>query len=130
MKASPKVFSLEEANALLPSLETLLAELEEKQNSFRKLQDELFFEEILDESSPSTEMVREVEEALLDLEVEIQKIREMGCILRHPERGLVDFLAKHHDLWIYLWWRRGEKEVGFYHTLQGGFLERRPLTTE
>lgn len=127
MDVTPKVFSVDEANSLLPAIESRLAELEEKQSAFRRLQDEVFFEEILGEASPPDGMLREVEEALLDLEVEIRKIQELGCLLRHPERGLVDFLGRRGESWIYYCWRRGEKEVGFYHTLRGGFLERKPL---
>lgn len=128
MPSSPvKAFKVEEANALVPRLEGLLGELEEKRESFRRFQDELFFEELLSEAPPSDSRLRELEEGLARLEKEIEKIRSLGCILRHPERGLVDFLAKKGEEWVYFCWRRGEKEIRFYHTLQGGFYERKPL---
>lgn len=122
-----KVFELEEANSLVPRLEALLAALEEKHEGFRRLQDDLFFEEILNEAAPSEDRIQELERILTHLEFEMAKIRELGCLLRHPERGLVDFLAKRGEEWVYYCWRRGEKEIQFYHTLRGGFYERQPL---
>ena len=122
-----KIFDLEEANALLPKLEALLETFEAKREAFRELQDGLFFEELLEEISPPEEKIKALEETLDKLEEEIKKIRELGCLLRHPERGLVDFLARRDNEWIYYCWQRGEKEIRYFHTLGGGFFERKPL---
>jgi hypothetical protein len=127
MKPPYRIFSLEEANALIPQLEALLADLEKKQESFRRLQDELFFEELLGDSPPSELQLKELEHTLSDLEKELKMIRSFGCLLRHPERGLVDFLAKKEEEWIYFCWRKGECRIEFYHTLRGGYFERKPL---
>jgi hypothetical protein len=122
-----KVFSLDEANSLIPQLQALLDDLEKKQESFHKLQDELFFEELLDDSPPSEVQLQELEQTLHRLEKELKEIRSLGCLLRHPERGLVDFLAKEGEQWIYFCWRRGERDIQFYHSLRGGYFERKPL---
>ena len=127
MPIQRKIFSLEEANALLPRLEKLLSDLEEKRQAFKELHDELFFEELLEEASPPEEKIQELETILTSLEQEIEKIHELGCLLRHPERGWVDFLARKEKEWVFYCWRRGEKEVGHYHSLRGGYLERQPL---
>ena len=127
MKPRKKVFELKEANALLPKLETLLGTLEEKQETFRRLQEILFFEELLDSITPPVEKLQELEQTLLKLEKEIEKICELGCLLRHPEQGLVDFLTRREGEFVYYCWRRGEKEIRFFHTLRGGFFERQPL---
>lgn len=127
MAAQGRVFDLAEANRLIPRLEALLSELEEKQRLFERRHDELFFEELLEEASPPESQLQELEEILAALEQHIGSIRNLGCVLRHPQRGLVDFLARRDNEWIYYCWRRGEKEVQFYHSLQGGFFERHPL---
>ena len=127
MKPRRKIFQLEEANSLLPALEALLTDLEEKQEAFRRLQDGLFFEELLEESAPPDEKLQVLEETLVKLEGEIEKIHELGCLLRHPEKGLVDFLARRDGEWVYYCWRRGEKQVEYFHSLHGGFFERQRL---
>lgn len=123
----PKVFKLEEANSLVPQLETFLAELEEKQHSFDRLHDELFFEELLEEERVPETKFQELEGTLEELEKSMEKIQGLGCVLRHLRRGLVDFLAKEGEKWIYYCWRRGEREIQYYHPLRGGLFERRPL---
>lgn len=128
MKARLKIFNLDEANALLPELESLLGELEAKQEAFRRLHDELFFEELLHKASPSEARFQQLEETLVELEEEIEKIAKLGCLLRHPERGLVDFLAQKDEERIYYCWKRGENQIQFYHSLRGGFFERHPLS--
>lgn len=127
MKPPYKIFSLEEADALIPQLEALLSEIEKKQETFHRLQDELFFEELLGDAPPSELQMKELDHSLDGLEKELKVIRSLGCLLRHPERGLVDFLAEAGNEWIYYCWRRGESKIEFYHTLQGGYFERRPL---
>ena len=123
----PRVFGLEEANALIPRLEGLLAQLEEKHEAFRRRQDELFFEEILSEASPSEKELQKLEEMLGLLEKEIGEIQKLGCLFRHPGQGQVDFLTRKGGEWIYLCWHRGEKEIRFYHEFRSRSFERQPL---
>ena len=127
-KIRTKVFELGEANALVPALETILTELEEKRQAFERQHDVLFFEELLDEISPPESKLQELEGTLLSLEEQVHKINQFGCVLRHLGRGDVDFLGRRGKEFIFYCWRRGEKEVAHYHTLRGGFFERRHLT--
>lgn len=127
MKPRHKIFSLEQANALLPELESLLNVLEAKQESFKRFEDELFFREILEKASPPEIEFQELEAALLALGEEIKQICDLGCFLRHTEKGLVDFPAERGQEQVFYCWKRGEKEIQYFHTLQGGFFERRPL---
>ena len=127
MEPCPRVFSLEQANALLPELESLLSVLETKQETFKRLEDELLFLEILEKTSPPEIKFQELETILLTLEEEIKQIRQLGCFLRHAEKGLVDFPAERGEERVYYCWKRGEKEIQYFHTLQGGYLERQPI---
>lgn len=127
MEPRPRFFSLKQANALLPELESLLSVLEAKQESFKRFEDELFFAEILEKTSPPEIKLQELENVLLTLEEEIKQIRQLGCFLRHAEKGLVDFPAQRGEERIYYCWKRGEKEIQYFHTLRGGYLERQPI---
>ncbi len=122
-----KVFSLEEANALIPQIESLLANYEAQHHAFQSLEEQLFFEELLDCTTLPEDEIKTLEENLIKLEVEIRKIQKLGCLLRHPEKGWVDFLARRDKEWICYCWRRGEEKILFFHTLRGGFLDRQPL---
>lgn len=125
-----KIFKLEEANSLLPVLEGLLSRWEEKHESFRRFQDHLFFEELMEDTQPSESEQRELEKLLETLEEEMAEIAALGCLLRHAERGMIDFLGLKGEDQVYFCWKRGEKKIGYYHTIKGGFFERQPLSGE
>lgn len=127
MPTRAKVFSLEEANALIPQIESLLTSYETQHQIFQSLEEHLFFDELLGQTNPHEDEIKTLEENLTKLEVEIQKIQQLGCLLRHPEKGWVDFLARPGKEWICYCWCRGEEKIQFFHTLRGGFLDRKPL---
>jgi len=63
-------------------------------------------------------------EALSD---ELERVRDLGGEVKDVETGLVDFPARRLGEEILLCWRLGEKKVGFWHPLEGGFAARLPV---
>jgi hypothetical protein len=57
----------------------------------------------------------------------VARIDALGLTLRDIEHGLVDFPALVSGRQIWLCWRRGEASVGWWHGLESGFADRRPL---
>jgi hypothetical protein len=57
----------------------------------------------------------------------IEGIQRRGCLVKDVARGLVDFYALSGDRLIFLCWQLGERAVGHWHTLEGGFAGRQPL---
>jgi hypothetical protein len=66
-------------------------------------------------------------EAQRTLRVDLTDLAERGILLRDPESGLVDFPAEREGQRVFLCWRLGEAEVGFFHDETTGFSGRRPL---
>ena len=56
-----------------------------------------------------------------------EAIQELGAVVKDLEDGLVDFPARRGEEEVYLCWRVGEGEVGFWHRVDEGFAGRRPL---
>jgi len=136
VKPSPRLFSLDEANALLPALNSFFDRWSEKREVYTRRHDELLMHELLREAErhaaeagPQTleAEIQAVEEALADLAREIETVKALGCVVRNLERGWVDFLAKRDTERIYFCWHRGEKAIRFYHSLAAGMTERLPL---
>jgi len=50
-----------------------------------------------------------------------------GILLRDPESGLVDFPGELDGHPVFLCWRLGEDEVGWYHDAGSGYAGRKPL---
>ncbi|MCM8775186.1 MAG: DUF2203 domain-containing protein [Candidatus Omnitrophica bacterium] len=140
MKSTRHIFSLEEANALLAELETLLAGCHERIVTYTRRHDELLMHELLADAegagkTPDTSMILEddaqnVDASVLELEKEIDKLRALGCVIRDMERGWVDFPGRIEGQQVYFCWRRGEPFIRFYHPLKARcrLEERRPIT--
>jgi hypothetical protein len=61
------------------------------------------------------------------LEEAVSALQRDGIEVKDLPSGLVDFYGLVDSEVVYLCWRLGEAEVGFYHRLDGGFRSRRPL---
>jgi hypothetical protein len=65
---------------------------------------------------------------VLDAESALRELDEQGIILRDPQRGLIDFPARHaggRD--VLLCWQLGEDDLRWWHLPEDGFAGRRPL---
>ena len=58
----------------------------------------------------------------------VEEVLATGCVIKDIEIGLVDWLGRHDDRDIWLCWKYGEREVGFWHDHGTGFSGRRPVT--
>lgn len=132
-----KVFTVEEANRLLPKLTELLREIQVKQEEILAKEVEIDALEILypvlEEEKPSPEVVHEIEvynERVNQFYSLIDQIHEMGCFLKDLEMGLVDFYTLHEGRVVYLCWKVGEPEVGFWHEVGRGYAYRQPIVRE
>ena len=62
-----------------------------------------------------------------ELEKEIQKLEDLGCVLKDMTTGLVDFPAVRLGTRAWLCWRLGEERVRFWHGLHEGFAGRKQV---
>jgi hypothetical protein len=61
------------------------------------------------------------------LEGEIQKLEDLGCVLKDMSIGLVDFPAVRLGARVWLCWKLGETAVVFWHGLHEGFAGRKQV---
>lgn len=132
-----KIFSLEEANRLLPYLEGALAGLSALGQEVTSLRREI---EVLGaiagsgatDDSPDVRSLREKEHAYSDalgrFRASLTEVARHGCIIRDLELGLVDFYTTARDRVVCLCWRRGEPAIEHWHPIDEGFSGRRPLS--
>jgi len=63
-----------------------------------------------------------------DAEAALEELQEKGIVLRDPDRGLIDFPAKHPGgREVLLCWQLGEEDLSWWHLPEDGFAGRRPL---
>lgn len=126
-----KVFTLAEAEALLPSLSALLIEAKSSREQIQKLEVEIDLEEIVQEGeAPSSRLEERIEDynhKVADFYDLIDKIHEPGCFLKDVEMGLIDFYSMREGKVVYLCWKLGEPRITFWHEITSGFGSRKAL---
>lgn len=58
---------------------------------------------------------------------EIQKLEELGCVLKDLNIGLIDFPAVRLGTRVWLCWKLGEENVAFWHDLHEGYTARKQV---
>ena len=132
-----KVFTVGEAKQLLPQLTERLTEIQAKQQEILAKEVEIDSLELLylgeEEGKPSPEVAQEIEnynEGVNRFYSLVDEVHEMGCFLKDIETGLVDFYALYQGRVVYLCWKLGEPEVGFWHEVGRGYTYRQPILGE
>ena len=106
----PLFFTPAEADELLSEIERIIAYVSEIKKSSEALSDEA-----------------EMADAMDRLQREIQKLEDLGCVLKDLNVGLVDFPAVRLGVRVWLCWKSGERKVEFWHGLHEGFANRKPV---
>lgn len=122
-----KLFTVEEANALLPVLREILQDLFRHRDALREKAPHL--EPIL-RAAPANGGGREGSEYGVEayqLYRSIEHIRELGVVLKDLDMGLLDFPHKRDGRVVFLCWHPPEERIGYWHDLEAGYQGRRPL---
>jgi len=69
----------------------------------------------------------EMTDAMERLGKEIQKLEELGCVLKDLNIGLLDFPAVRLGVRVWLCWKLGEEKVAFWHDLHEGYAGRKAV---
>lgn len=123
-----KVFTLDEANALIPRLSYLMSRLQpalaELRAAAEQIAEKVPAGSSIEESIEQDAEVREHAVVVRDLLVELQSY---GVQIKGLELGLIDFPADLDGNRVLLCWQYGEDEVSYFHATDEGFAGRKPL---
>ena len=130
----PKLFTVDEANGLLPRLEPLVRHLMEKRERLREHQTVVVKYRARAGGNGGAflggqfaQAKQEIERLAAELQEGIQEIESWGCVVKDLELGLVDFPARRGQEQVFLCWRLGESRIAYWHGLEEGFSGRKPL---
>lgn len=124
MSDEPKVYTVAEANALLPYLAPTLVELREKFELAEAARESVAQAAAGNGWSHKRERWSATMARVAEL---MERLQEWQLELRDISTGLVDFPAIVDGAEAYLCWRLGEPEVAYYHSRNEGFGGRRRL---
>jgi len=117
-------FTEEEANDLLPVLSESLRQIQQAREVILAGAEHFRRSASLDGGG---RISQEYWDALQDMRKHLEAFADRGIILRDAESGLVDFPARRDGRDVFLCWRLGEDQVGYWHPPETGFSGRRPL---
>jgi hypothetical protein len=130
-----KTFTLEEAQSLLPVLESLLKRAAEGKQQAEQVESGLA--EVARRIYLSGGMkvdVGAVARQRAELESHLQRVREslaeidsIGVQVKDIESGLLDFPCQMDGQVVLLCWKIGETAIEHWHTVESGFQGRQPL---
>jgi hypothetical protein len=133
-----KVFSVSEANALLPRLNVLVARQLTLVRDLDAVTTALTAHGVDSRSlEPQEGDSPEVLELKRQLKVPVNELRDLwreieatGVVVKDVRQGLVDFHGRLEGQAVWLCWRYGETQVAHWHPMDQGFEARRPLPRE
>ena len=130
-----KYFNHQEAEALLPLIGPFLEDARKQKQTVDGLASEIAKATsqimLLGGSIPPcaelSQKKTEYDQTTARLEESVNKIQQMGCLVKDLDEGLVDFLCLLGGEEVYLCWKLGEERIGFWHGIDEGFAGRKPL---
>lgn len=130
-----RTFTLEEAQGLLPVLESLLKRslegkklMETLDGEFQELSHRIFLAGgILLRVAEWSARKSEREKAMQDVRDSLAEIDAIGVQVKDLDIGLLDFPCQVGDQTILLCWKLGEKRITHWHGTEEGFAGRKPI---
>jgi hypothetical protein len=128
-----KLFTREEAEALLPKIEPLLQEIQELGREIAEHEAHLQVDQTKLMSNghkppADTETLQnEVRTLNRRIRANVDAILAMDVIVKDLAEGLIDFPSLLHGREVYLCWKLGEDGIHWWHEIEGGFAGRQSL---
>jgi hypothetical protein len=130
-----KTFSLEEAQTLVPVLESLMKNAMEAKNTAETIAQELqqlsqriflnggtlvHISTVAQRRALQDKSVQQVKDTLAEID-------SIGVQVKDLDSGLLDFPCRLGEEIVLLCWKMGETEIRHWHTMEGGFAARQAV---
>ena len=135
MDEGPRLFTLDEANALVPTLEIEFGRIAKARSEIGRVIAALGGAEasmaILQEGgeAPPGQDAEAAQLRALAAEITeaVERVNDLGCLVKDVDTGLVDFYADQEGDTVFLCWQFGEPAISSWHGLEEGFAGRKPI---
>jgi len=130
-----KTFTIDEAQSLLPVLESLLKRAiegkqaaEQVESGLSELARRIYISGGMKVDAGTVLKQRAEMDGYLKLAREsVAEIDAIGVQVKDLEAGLLDFPCRLDDQVVLLCWRMGEQSIEHWHTVESGFQGRQPV---
>lgn len=122
-----RVFSLFEANQLIPQLQSHLSAVRRGKAVLLRTREEVRKASARAGLGGGTPVGVRYVMSLQDISANLQAIHELGVLVKDIDLGLCDFPHLRNGRVVYLCWKLGEKEIRWWHETTTGYRDRCPL---
>jgi hypothetical protein len=131
----PRLYSLDEANGLLPEVRKLVERIVDVMPELPEMHETVRIKELRfrrdgagdAEQEELAQAVAALRAAEMSIAVAVRELEAMDVTLKDPSTGLVDFLGEREGEIVELCWRLGEDRIANWHRIGEGFVGRKPL---
>jgi len=129
------MFTVEEANALVPRLEMEFGRLARLRTEIAPLVEALGGPgealELLEKGAPAPpgqeRTAARFQALVAEINGAVERMNGLGCLVKDLESGLVDFYGMRDGEPVFLCWQFGEPAVAHWHHVDEGFTGRQPI---
>ena len=133
-----RLFTIYEAEALLPDVERWLRNAIESKKAAFQMDEQMnallvrinLHGGIQMNLGRAAELKSGKEQSLERLKKALTEIEESGCVVKDLDIGLIDFPTLLDGTEVYLCWKLGETEIGFWHGTDEGFAGRKSIDSD
>ena len=134
----PRFFTLQQAEQLLPEVESAIRDAISLKSEYQEAEAEwqgfahriTMLGGVLVDHSHLREQKTRREGIAQHLKEVLEKIQDLGCVVKDLDIGLIDFPTQFRGEEVYLCWKLGEPAIQFWHGLHEGFRGRKPIDQE
>ena len=131
----PRYFTLSEARAALPLVGRSMREAihsktrhSEAENSLNHLTQRILMSGGIQVDTAQAEAWKnQYDSSAAALKSALERIEEMGVLVKDLDTGLVDFPTLFEDREVYLCWRVDESDIAHWHGVEEGFAGRKAI---
>ncbi len=131
----PRYFTLEQAQRLLPEVQTLLKEAMTARASVARAEREIenwtnrvqVMGGVRLDPDKMSQLAKERENGAQSLNRAVGAVVDLGVQIKDLEIGLLDFPTLYQGREVLLCWRLGESGIGYWHSLEEGFRGRKQI---
>ncbi len=134
----PRFFTLAQAEKLLPQVESAIreaitrkAEYDQAEAEWQSVSERLMTTGGMHVDRPRLlEQKSRRESAARGVQDSIQRVHELGCVVKDLDIGLIDFPSRFNGQEVCLCWKLGESGIQFWHGVTEGFRGRKEIDRE
>lgn len=124
---SNRLFTVEEANELVPELSDIFAAVREEKVALDGLLPEVRLAAGKAQEGGGSVHGERYVKTLQRINSLLARVERLGVVVKDIERGLCDFPYDRGGEVVFLCWKYGEPEVAWWHRIQDGFRGRRAV---